>query len=114
MSKKLDRVVELVSRLTEARAEVASIEAELAELLGEGGGEAVADRRQLIAERATSSAKGTGRQRSEAYYQVVQLSKAGLDAPAIVEKSGLDKKAVRNHLYNARKSGDLPKAKGRA
>jgi hypothetical protein len=116
--KRRDRVVEVASRLAEARAEVARLEEQLDGLLGggkeradEGEGKPVGSPAPAPNGHATD--KG-GRKPSPLHAQVVELTREGLTPPEIASKLGLEGRSglvkVHQNLYRARAAGELPKA----
>jgi DNA-binding NarL/FixJ family response regulator len=125
---RLDRIVELATRLGVARAEVARIEAELEGMLGKPDktfAEAVAEPASkhppsapLANGHSRVKAKGVGTGRypravSPEHAQIIALAKDGLDRAAIAAKAGIDPKTVSGHLFRARRAGALPKAGAR-
>lgn len=112
---KAERAVEVVTALLEARAEVASLETILAELIGEDGGgrekSPPADRRDLIAARAADTAPSV--KKGERTSQVVAMVNAGKKPKQIAAELGCSRGAVDTAIWTARKNGLLPKAEGR-
>lgn len=110
--KRIDRVVDLASRLADARDEVTRLEAELEKLLG--GGKERAEKEDPVAEPATNGkSNGHGRAPTPVHAQVVELARGGLRASEIADKLGLEGRPglvkVHQHMYRARMSGELPK-----
>jgi DNA-binding NarL/FixJ family response regulator len=106
---RLDRIVELATRLGVARAEVTRLEAELEAMLG--GGEAAEGPPPPV---KNGHSKGKrGRPHDPIREKVVELAKEGLAPTVIATKLGIDRKAVSNHVFRARKAGTLPKVGAR-
>jgi hypothetical protein len=101
----VDKVMDVATRLVEARAAVAQLEAELEALVGEGGAKPA----KKEPERASKAAGG--RKPSGVHDQIVAMARDGLDRVAINKKlgpTGPGLVAVANHLFRARKAGELP------
>lgn len=118
---KLERVVDLSTRLHGARELAARLEAQLDALLdgekeestdvgdkhAEMGGGAVVDRRALIAKRAVNAGPGKP---SPMRDQVIAAAKLGLAPAEISKKVGIPPRQVSTHIWKARGLGLLPKA----
>jgi hypothetical protein len=115
--KRIDRVVDLASRLAEARAEVARLEEELEGMLGGGKERAEPGEDKPVGSPAPATngkSNGHGRTPSPLRAQVVELAEDGLGPKEIASKLELQGRrgliAVRNQLARARRAGQLPKA----
>jgi hypothetical protein len=119
--KRIDRVVDLASRLAEARAEVARLEEELEGMLGGGKERAEPGEDKPVGSpapatngKSNGNGHGHGRTPSPLRAQVVELAEDGLGPKEIASKLELQGRrgliAVRNQLARARRAGQLPKA----
>lgn len=116
--RRIDRVVDLASRIAVARAEATRLEGELERLVG-GGKEPAAEAEPVASPPPTPATNGNGHRRhgpeaSALHGQVIDLARAGLKPQEIADRLGLEGRPglvkVHQHMYRARNAGHLPKA----
>lgn len=109
MTRVVDKVMDVATRLVEARAAVAQLEAELEALVGEGGAKPAKKEPERASKAAAPAANGRhGRKPDPVRDRIVALAKKGLGRVEIAKELGEDLVKVANHLYRARMAGDLP------